>query len=83
MHNREHLCDLTHENRVTPRREHGHVMSQRIGNPMIVNSQDDPNVSHARLILRPLDQKARPEMRGESALWEVRWLHIPNYLALN
>ena len=39
-------------------------------------------MSHARLVLRPLDQKAGTEMWCESALWEVRWLHIPKYLAL-
>ena len=37
-------------------------------------------MSCARLVLRPLDEEARPEMWRESALGEVRWLHIPNYL---
>ena len=38
-------------------------------------------MSRARLVLRPLDQKAGTEMWCESALGEVRWLHIPKYLA--
>ena len=49
---------------------------------MEVDSQDDPNVSHTRLVLGPLDQEAGTEMWRESALWEVRWLHIPKYLVL-
>ena len=38
-------------------------------------------MSCARLVLSPLDQKARAEMGGESGLWEVRWLHSSKYLA--
>ena len=38
-------------------------------------------MSCARLVLRPLDQEAGTEMRCESGLGEVRWLHIPKYLA--
>ena len=49
---------------------------------MEMHLNDDPDVSHARLVLSPLDQEARTEMWGESALGEVRWLHIPKYLAL-
>ena len=39
-------------------------------------------MSCARLVLRPLDQEARTEMRRESGLGEVRRLHIPKYLTL-
>ena len=49
---------------------------------MIVNSQNDPNVSHARLVFRPLDQETRSEVGSELRSGHERGrLHIPKYLA--